>query len=87
MDIKRLKQISSLKSGRLRLHSQYYCTAMMQSYIGLYISLIELTNINYIKGLWRTQAWSDVTGSNYQKKNTEFVAMTGVINLNSLRTI
>ena len=82
MDIKRLKQISSLKSGRLRLHSQYYCTAMM-----LYISLIELTNINYIKGLWRTQAWSDVTGSNYQKKNTEFVAMTGVINLNSLRTI
>ena len=83
MDIKRLKQISSLKSGRLRLHSQYYCTAM----IGLYISLIELTNINYIKGLWRTQAWSDVTGSNYQKKNTEFVAMTGVINLNSLRTI
>lgn len=82
MDIKRLKQISSLKSGRLRLHSQYYCTA-----IGLYISLIELTNINYIKGSWRTQAWSDVTGSNYQKKNTEFVAMTGVINLNSLRTI
>ena len=83
MDIKRLKQISSLKSGRLRLHSQFYCTAMIR----LYISLIELTNINYIKGSWRTQAWSDVTGSNYQKKNTEFVAMTGVINLNSLRTI
>ena len=86
MDIKRLKQISSLKSGRLRLHSQYYCTAMMH-YIGLYISLIELTNINYIKGSWRTPAWSVVTGSNYQKKNTEFVAMTEVINLNTRRVI